>query len=558
MTTIESLAQLSEQLAATKKKLEHAALIGAYLQSLPPDDIPLAARLLIGQVFPEGDPRILNISGAAIDRALGRGADLAAIEGAVDFGHAVEMALTNRGHARAGAPLSLAEVYAAYEEIAGVTGRGSRERRDARLRELFTRASALEAKYIVKHLIHEMRVGVNEGTLLDALARTTGIAGDKIRRAYQFTGDVGQVARAALLGGEDALAELKPVIGRPLKPMLAQSADDMRAAFAKMPLGEIALEFKLDGARVQIHKRGDEVRIFSRNLAELTGSLPEIEDLARRELQANEAIVEGEVIALTPEGRPRPFQELMRRIGREREIAEMQREIPVKLFLFDVLYRDGELLIDRPNAARWEQLGAIVGNIACVARIVPRDEAEGEQFLGSARAAGHEGLMAKNLASPYAPGERGKHWLKIKPILTLDLAIVAADWGYGRRTGWLSNVHLAARDEKTGVLLEVGKTFKGFTDAEFKALTERLLALKIKQTRGTVWVKPEIVVEVAFNNVQSSPVSTSRVALRFARVLQLRDDKSADQVDTVQTLQGLMERERGRGGEGETSTQVDR
>ena len=546
MTTFESLAQLGEQLAATKKKLEHAALIGAYLKALPPDEISLAARLLIGQVFPEGDPRILNVSGAAIDRAIAGSAEAWDVEGAVDFGDAIEKTLTKRGHTRAGAPLTIIEVFQAYEEIATVSGAGSRDRRDARLRELFTRASALESKYIVKHLIHEMRVGVNDGTLLDALARTTGIAGEKIRRAYQFTGDIGAVAQAALVAGESALGELKPSVGRPLKPMLAQSADDVREAFAIMPLGETALEFKLDGARVQIHKRGDAVRIFSRSLAELTGSLPEIVDEVRHELQATDAIVEGEVIALTRGGRPRPFQELMRRIGRERDLVEMQREIPVKLFLFDCLYRDGDLLIDQPNAARWQALGAIAGNIACVERIVPRDEAEGEQFLGSARAAGHEGLMAKNLASPYAPGERGKHWLKIKPVITLDLAIVAADWGYGRRTGWLSNVHLAARDETSGELLEVGKTFKGFTDAEFKALTERLLALKIKQTRSTVWVKPEVVAEVAFNNVQSSPVYKSGVALRFARVLRLRDDKSVDQVDTVQALRELMEGETGR------------
>ncbi len=559
MTTFESLATLGESLAATKKKLEHAALIGAYLKALPPDEIAPAARLIIGQVFPEGDARILNVSGAAIARALaqvtGGSPDLnvegspdgndAPVERAVDFGDAVERVLVQCGHTRTGEPLTLRQVLDTYEEIATVTGAGSRERRDARLRELFAHASPLESKYIVKHLVHEMRVGVNDGTLLDALARTTGLPGATIRRAYQFTGDIGAVARAALVDGEEALGALKPTVGRPLKPMLAQSAVDVRAALAEMPPSETALEYKLDGARVQIHKRGDEVRIFSRSLADLTGSLPEIVEQVRSQVRAGDAIVEGEVIALTPAGRPRPFQELMRRIGRERGVAEMQREIPVKLYLFDCLFRDGELLVDRPNAARWQALGEICGDIARVERSIPRDVADGEAFLGSARAAGHEGVMAKLLASPYVPGERGKHWLKIKPVVTLDLAIVAADWGYGRRTGWLSNVHLAARDTATGELMEVGKTFKGFTDAEFKALTERLLALKIKATRGTVWVEPQIVVETAFNNVQSSPQYKSGVALRFARILRLRDDKAVDQVDTVQTLRQIMEKEAG-------------
>lgn len=546
MSSFEELTQVGEALAGTRKKLEHAAIIGAYLKALPPDEIPIAARLLIGQVFPEGDPRILNVSGAAISRVIaqeiGGTSEFGQIDGAVDFGDAVHKILVKRGHVPAAVParLTLEDVYHAYEEIASTSGAGSRERRDLLLSDLLARASALESKYIVKHLIHEMRVGVNDGTLLDALARTTGIPGAAIRRAYQSSGDIGIVAHTALTEGEGALARLKPDVGRPLKVMLAQSAENIPAAFEEMRLGETALEYKLDGARVQIHKRGDGVRMFSRSLAELTASLPEIVEQVRKEIRADTAIVEGEVIALTQAGRPRPFQELMRRVGRERDVGAIQREIPVRLYLFDCLYRNGELLIDQPNATRWQALTEIGGGIARVERAIPQTVSEGEAFLQRARDAGHEGVMAKALASPYVPGERGKHWLKIKPVITLDLAIVAADWGYGRRTGWLSNVHLAARDADSHELLEVGKTFKGFTDAEFKALTERLLALKVRETRGTVWVTPQVIAEVAFNNVQSSPQYKSGVALRFARVLRLRDDKTLNEVDTVQTLRGLM------------------
>jgi DNA ligase-1 len=550
MSTFYDLAALGEQLAATKKKLEHSALIGAYLKHLPPDEIAPAARLIIGRVFPETDSRILNLSGSAVGRVLETlvGAPLDWSGDAVDFGDAVERWLNAQGWKSQGQPLQLLDVYHAYEEIAERTGVGSRESKDTRLTELFSRASSVEAKYIVKHLTKEMRVGVSEGSLLDALARTTGIPGATIRRANQVAGDVGAVARAAVLDGEHGLARLALQLGRPLKPMLAQSAETVAGAFEKMSAPQngaasFALEYKLDGARVQIHKRGDEIQLFSRHLSDITISLPEIAEQARREILAHDAIVEGEVIAIDANGRSRPFQILMRRVGRERDIEVMQREIPVQLFLFDCLYRDGEILLDHPNSERWEALRQIAGAIDLVPRVIPENIAQGEALLQAARAAGHEGLMAKQLASPYTPGERGKSWLKIKPVITLDLVIVASDWGYGRRHGWLSNQHLAARDAESGEFLEVGKTFKGLTDAEFKMITDKLLALKLRQARGTVWVKPQIVVEVAFNNIQRSPVYKSGVALRHARILSFRPDKPVEEIETVQTLRELMRRE---------------
>ena len=544
MSEFSTLAQLGEQLAATKKKREHRALIGAYLKTLPAEEIALAARLLIGRVFSESDPRTLNLSGSAVERVLGQIAgalDWNALGGAADFGDAVEKWLTLRKHAPQGRRLQLPEVFRAYAAMAEDMGAGSRERKDELVRGLLARATPREAKYIVKHLVKEMRVGASEGTLLDAIADASGLPGATIRRANQVSGDVGEVARVALQEGARGVEPLCVAlrVGVPLKPMLAQGAVDVPDTFAKMR-GAFALEFKFDGARVQIHKRGDEVRLFSRQLSDLTASLPEIADAARREIHAHDAILEGEVIALTDAGKPRPFQDVMRRFGREREIEQARREIPVKLYLFDTLFVDGASLLDTPNAVRWEKLQAVRGALECAERIVPRDVAEGEAFLRRARQAGHEGLMAKSLASPYTPGERGKHWLKIKPVITLDLVVVAADWGYGRRTGWLSNVHLAARDAETGKLLEVGKTFKGLTDPEFKALTEKLLADKISEQRGTVWVKPSVVVEVAFNNVQKSPRYVAGVALRLARIVGFRPDKKVEEIETVQRLRGMM------------------
>ena len=548
MSTLRKLAELGEALGATKKKLEQRALVGAYLRSLPASEVAIAARLLIGRVFPESDARVLNLSASAVERALnqlmGAPIDWDAIGGAVDFGEAAGKWLEQREHKPHGKALQLAEVYRSYEALARDSGAGSRERKDQQLLTLLRRATPLEAKYIVKHLVREMRVGVSEATVLDAVADATGIPAPAIRRANQVSGDMGAVVSAALSEGEAGLAALSVRVGVPLKPMLAQSAETTAELFERID-GPFALEAKLDGARVQIHKQGDAVKLFSRQLSDITASLPEIITAVREGLRAKEAILDGEVIAVTADGRSRPFQDVMRRFGREREIEQQQREISVKLVLFDVLQAGGKVCMDLPNERRWAQLQKIRGKLECAQRSVPESTAAADEFLREVRAAGHEGVVAKQLASPYVPGERGRYWIKLKPVHTLDLVIVAADWGYGRRTGWLSNVHLAARDADSGDLFEVGKTFKGLTDAEFKTLTERLLANKLSETRGTVRVKPDVVVEVAFNNVQTSPRYPGGVALRLARIINFRPDKPPEAIDTIQTLRALRDAERG-------------
>lgn len=544
MSLFLDLANLGEQLAATKKKLEHSALIGAYLKQIEPDEIAPASRLLIGRIFPESDPRIVNISGAALNRVLVQavGAEIEYSGSAVDFGDAVSQWLTTHKWKPQGDPLQILDVYHAYEEIADTSGTGSRARKDELLTTLFRRASIVEAKYITKHVSGEMRVGVSEGSLIDALVRNTDIPAAAIRRANQLGGDVGAVVYAAIALGETGLNKLALQVGRPLKPMLAQSAETVSEALDEIT-PPLAFEYKLDGARLQLHKNGDDIKLFSRNLSDISASLPEVVDLIRKTLGSANAILEGEVIAIDANGRTRPFQILMRRVGRERDIEAMQQEIPVQLFLFDCLYFESESFLDAPNETRWIKLQEIAGDIPCVPRQVIETVEQGDAFLTAARTAGHEGVMAKNLASPYTPGERGKQWLKLKPVHTLDLVIVASDWGYGRRHGWLSNQHLAARDETTGEFLEVGKTFKGLTDKEFKTLTPQLLELKTHQTRGTVHVLPQVVVEVAFNNVQQSTTYKSGVALRHARIVSFRPDKPVAETDTVQTLRTIMESE---------------
>ena len=545
MSAFAELAELGERLGATKGRKKMAALVADYLRSVSESEIAAAARMIIGRVFPERQGRPLNLSGAAVARVVNQVVKTTAeqrqqiVAQAVDLSESVQMMLERgkRSHSPA-APLTLQGVWSAFQDIAAASGRGSRQHKDDILRTVLQGATASEAKYIVKLAVGEMRHGVSEGLLLDGIALASGVPRKQVQRANMLMGDVGEVARVALLEGGGGLDAIQAQPGRPIKPMLAQSAESVEEAFDLLG-PQLALEYKLDGARVQIHKQGQRVWLFSRHLSDLTASLPDVRQEITREIHADAAILEGEVIAVGEAGQPLPFQQLMRRLGRVHDIEALREEVPVKLYLFDLLYADGEVWIDRPHQERAEKLQRVRGGIRLVQRLLPSTVAEGEAFLQQARLAGHEGIMAKGLDSPYRPGIRGRHWLKIKPVTTLDLVIVAADWGYGRRHGWLSNYHLAARDEESGQLLEVGKTFKGLTDEEFQQMTDRLLSLKVAEARGTVSVRPEVVVEVAFNNIQKSPQYKSGMALRFARIVRFRPDKTPAEADTIQTMRRL-------------------
>jgi DNA ligase-1 len=315
-------------------------------------------------------------------------------------------------------------------------------------------------------------------------------------------------------------------------------AQDLQEVF-KEHSGTSAFEFKYDGARIQIHRKGGTLRIFSRRLTDVTLSLPDIVELARKRVRSEEFLIEGEVVAIGQSQKPLPFQDLMRRFRRVHDVDVMLKEIPLKLFLFDVIYLDGNLMIDTSYEKRWKTLRSIVDDQLLATRVVTGDLVEAQKLMQASIEAGHEGLMAKDLKSNYTPGVRGKKWFKIKPAETLDVVIVAADWGSGRRRGWLSNYHLAVRDEASGEFLVVGKTFKGLTDQEFVEITKRLLELKTKETDYTVYVKPSIVVEVAFNEIQHSPHYKSGFALRFARIARFRNDKRVEDADSLQRLSKL-------------------
>jgi DNA ligase-1 len=541
-TDFEKLALLGERLEKTTGRLQLAEMIAEFLKQLAIDEVPAGLRLLIGQVFPEWDERKLNLSWRAVSKIV---SDLtepseedqrATYSQAVDGGEAVRVLLESfRKNPVQHPRLTILQVYRTFEEIAETSGKGSRARKEELLRSLLLRATPLEAKYLVKNVIREMRHGVSEGIALEAVALASGAKKTVVRKANMLCGDLGEVAVVALREGEPGLTKIRPRLFRPLKPMLAHAAKDLSEAFVYHN-GKIALEHKLDGARVQIHRDGGKVKIYTRNLSEITKSLPEIVEQVRKEGQADKVILEGEVIAVDGEGRPLPFQHLMRRFRRVHRIAETAHEVPVLLYLFDILHREGESLVDLPYRERWRILEQTRGGLQTVKRTMPREISEGEAFAQQAYDDGHEGLIAKHLDSPYRPGVRGKAWFKIKHVISLDLVIVAADWGYGRRHGWLSNYHLAAKDEDKGTFLEVGKTFKGLTDEEFKEITERLLALENHRRGGTVFVEPELVVEVLFNEIQASSQYESGLALRFARISRLREDKASEEADTIQTM----------------------
>ena len=512
------LAQLCRDLEETTKRTEKIALIGALLKRLAPEEIAQATLFLSGKAFPESDPRVLEVSYATIAEA---GRNLG------------QSQLTE-------SPLTMREVYETLEKIAEASGPNSRARKLGLLQTLLTRANSLETEFLTRMILGEMRIGVVEGVLLDAISESSGVSRELVRRAHMLHGDLGDLARRAILEGPSSIERIGLRLFVPVKPMLAEMAEDIGQVLAEHKDGS-AFEYKFDGARIQIHRKEEKVRIFSRRLTDVTNSLSEIVDFAKIQVKASEYLVEGEVIAIGEGGKPVPFQDLMRRFRRVHEIEKMAGRIPLRLYLFDALQIEGKTLIDSPYIARWDALSNCVPAESLAPRILTTDQSKVEEFLRRALKEGHEGLMAKSLTSDYSPGARGKKWFKIKPADKLDVVIVAADWGNGRRVGWLSNYHLAVRDEETGEFLVVGKTFKGLTDAEFDMITKRLQELRVRETRYTVHVTPAIVAEVAYNEVQKSPRYRSGFALRFARISRFREDKSPEDADTLQRLRQIYE-----------------
>jgi DNA ligase-1 len=448
--------------------------------------------------------------------------------------------------AAAAQSLALTEVNEAFRDIAATTGPGSTSERVRRLRGLLARATDEERDFLLRLALGELRQGSLAGLMAEAIARASGVPLARVRRAIMVSGDLAAVGRMALEKGEEGLDAFDIRLFQPLEPMLAHTADDVAAALEA--LGTASLEYKMDGARVQAHKGGGEVRIYTRGLNEVTVAVPEVVE-AIAALPVREAILDGEVLALRADGMPQPFQITMRRFGRKLNVEEMRGRLPVAAFLFDCLYLEGESLIDRSTAERIAALSGAVPVELRMPQASTGDRAEAEAFAAAALAAGHEGIMAKALDAPYEAGNRGKSWLKIKRAHTLDLVILAAEWGHGRRQGWLSNLHLGARDPEKGGFVMLGKTFKGLTDGMLEWQTRRLLELELARDAWTVYVRPDLVVEIAFSDVQASPRYPAGLALRLARVKRYRTDKPAAEADTIATVRQIFERQAGERGE---------
>jgi DNA ligase-1 len=497
VTLLAVVAAASQDVRATSARSAKVARLAAVLRDLEPGEVPAAVAFL---------------SGRLLQRQTGAG----------------WASLRDLPPPAAAPAIEVLEADAAFAAMAVLTGPGSVVARREQLGALFARATEPEQRLLHGLVAGELRQGAQEGVMVAAAAAAAGVPVAALRRALMLRGDLGDVAATALRVGEPGLAAYRLEVGRPVLPMLAQTAGSVVAAFERA--GPAAIEWKLDGARVQVHRDGTDVAVFTRTLDEITARVPEVVEAALA-LPVTAAVLDGEAIALAADGRPLPFQVTGARIGGRRNVSEQRERVPLTTVAFDLLHLDGVDMLDRPGSERAAARAAVAPGLL-VPRLSEPELAEAEAFTADALARGHEGVMVKALMQPYEAGRRGAGWLKVKPVHTLDLVVLAAEWGHGRRRGVLSNLHLGARDPEGGFVM-LGKTFKGLTDEMLAWQTEHLRALETRSDGYVVHVRPELVVEIAFDGLQASTRYPGGVALRFARVKRFRPDKRADQADTL-------------------------
>ena len=546
---LRELVQTSEAVAATSGRTAKITEIAGLLRRAGSGEVPVVVAFLSGELR---------------QRQIG--------VGYASLGELPDGAVTGEG------PLTVAETDAVFEAVGQVGGAGAQAERRRLLAGLFGRASQTEREFLVRLLAGELHQGALEGVMTEAVARAAGVPAAEVRRAHLLAGSLPLVAQAALTAARPAVPAAAPPteatpateavpatvpepdsgaalaalrafglkVGRPLRPMLASSAATVADAFAR--LSPAVVEWKIDGIRIQVHRIGTDVAVFTRTLDDITVRVPEITE-AVLALDVRAAVFDGEAVALAPDGRPRPFQVTASRTGSQMDVARQRADTPLTPFFFDLLHLDGTDLIDEPTHVRQARLAAVMPAHLLVPRLVTEDIDAAGAFFADAVGRGHEGVVVKSPDATYAAGRRGSEWIKVKPRHTLDLVVLAAEWGHGRRRGWLSNLHLGARDPATGGLVMLGKTFKGLTDEMLTWQTERLLELAdppgsgpagdLKNAYGVQRVRPELVVEIAFDGVQGSPRYPGGVALRFARVLRHRPDKPAAEADTIESVLAL-------------------
>jgi DNA ligase-1 len=497
------VASTSEDVRATSARSAKVSRLVECLAALAPDEVPAGVAFL---------------SGRLLQRQTGAG----------------WASLRDLPPPGAGRSLTVLEVDAAFARMAAMAGPGSIGARRDLVHELFSRAGEAEQRLLRGLIAGELRQGAQEGVMIAAAAGAAAVPVAELRRALMLRGDLGDVAATALREGSAGLRRYRLEVGRPLQPMLAQTAESVAAALER--LGTAAIEWKLDGARIQIHRHGADVAVFTRTLDDITARVPEVVE-AVRALPVTAAVFDGEAIALAPDGRPLPFQVTAARIAGRRNVESLRNQVPLTPVVFDLLHVDGTDMLERPGSERFTALAGAAPQLV-VPRLSDPDADAAEEFARDALAHGHEGVMLKALDQPYEAGRRGAGWLKVKPVHTLDLVVLAAEWGHGRRQGVLSNLHLGARDPEGGFVM-LGKTFKGLTDATLAWQTERLLRLESGREGHVVHVRPELVVEIAFDGIQQSPRYPGGVALRFARVKRYRSDKRAGDADTIAAVRAI-------------------
>jgi len=508
MSLFAEVVAASSRVGAVSARTAKVRELAACLRSLAPDEIEIATHYL------SGDTR----------------------QGRFGIGYAT-LSAAAAGRAAGEAALAIIEVDRRLEEIAGIRGAGSASRRSSALRELFAVSTAVEQEFLMRLLMGDLRQGALAGVMIDAIAVAAALPAQEVRRAAMYSKSLGATAHAALVEGKAGLTHFQLETLSPLAPMLAQTATSAAEALQQLG-GEVAFEWKMDGARIQAHKSGEVVRIFTRGLNDVSAAIPEIVATVRS-LPTNDIVLDGEAIVFDAAGRPAPFQVTMRRFGRRLNVEQLRAQLPIQAFYFDCLRLDGQTLADRPARERFAALARTLPAALLMPRIVTASEAQAQEFYEAAIVAGHEGIMAKVPDAPYEAGNRGASWLKIKRAHTLDLVVLGAEWGHGRRAGKLSNLHLGALDHVSCEYVMLGKTFKGLTDAMLEWQTRELLAREIRRDPSTVYVRPELVVEVAFSDLQDSPRYAGGLALRLARVKRYRQDKPVAEADDMQTVRQL-------------------
>ncbi len=555
MTSFLAFAQLCQKVEAVSGSLEKIDLVAAFLSGLDESELSVACSFVMGTLFPPSQNLVMGVGPSILYEALAKACGCPAEQisqmlratgdpGLVAAGVVEKRRPIGFAAFQEAEPLTIAQVYERFVATARASGKKSQDIKVKNLQFLFSLAGPLEARYIARLAIEDMRIGIGEGGMRDAVARAfskSGVDADTVEQAYNLTNDMGLVARNARQG---TLADLSVMINHPIKMMLAQLGESIASALGE--IGTAAIEWKYDGARVQIHKDGDHVAVFSRRLENVTASLPEIVSAAR-EITAKSAIMDGEAVAIGKDGRPMAFQDILKRFRRKYNVEKLAAQIPLRLFLFDLIYLDERSVTDLPLSERRQLLEKIASPNLLAGQVLSGSVEAVEDIYRHALAAGHEGIILKNPASVYAPGKRGKNWLKIKPVMeTLDLVIIGAKWGEGRRASLLGSFRLACQDTATGNLLDMGFVATGFSDESLTELTEMFRELIVLEKGMEVEIKPAVIFEVAYEEIQHSPNYSSGYALRFPRMVAVRYDKSLEEADSLERVITLYKGQRGR------------